>query len=67
MPNNRLVIDSKPKNNKVFDSKPKMSKMGREKARSFQVVINAGQWTGFLLSMTYPTTRTVTQWSENNS
>ena len=66
MPKLLRVFDEKPKVMRVFDEKPKVTNVLGEMPRGFGVILGAGQWTGFLLSLTYPTTGTAVQWTENN-
>ena len=63
MPKNFSVIDIVPKNEAVIDILPKnMAIDPQTMTRSYQVVIGAGQPIGLLLTLTYPTTGTVTSW-----
>ena len=58
------IIDVKPKAGVMIDVKPKLGNLGENYTRSYQVVLSAGQPIGLLLTLTYPTIGTVTQWSE---
>ena len=65
LPKNEAVIDVISKNLKVIDILPKNMAINPQTiTRSYEVVIGAGQWTGFLLQLTYPVLGTVNQWSE---
>ena len=67
MPKNSVVIDVIPKNEAVIDILPKNEAIDPLSAtRSYNVVINAGQYMGLPFLLTYPANLgTLTQWSES--